>query len=129
MRKENDMEKLRNGKFLHQIATNEEVASFASAANAMIEKYGWQDRKVWPYSYPEKVTKIVNELKDFPACTFGSKQYLITLANGLADILEAWEKQELEPKLTIRIVRNGKIVECGEDIARQLIEDGVAEAV
>ena len=108
------MEKLRNGKFIHQIATAEEVATFVSEADAMIEKYGWQDKTVSPYGWAEKVSKVIDTIRDYPRCTFGSKQYLINLANGLVDILAAWEKQELEPKLRVRLVRNGKVVEFGE---------------
>ena len=121
------MTRLNNGTY--NMATAKDVAVFIDEANALIEKYGWQDRTVMPYSYPEKVTKIVNELRDYSRCTTGSKHYLIALANGLADILEAWERHELEPKLTIRSKKTGKIVEVSFEIAQELIEDGYAEAV
>ena len=123
------MEKLRNGNFIHQIATAEEVKEFTEWADRLIEKYGLHDRKVSPYGYPENVTKLVNTVKDYTRCTFGSKQYLILLANGLIEIMSEWERQELQPKVTVRVIRNGKIKTLCEEFARILIEDGVAEAV
>ncbi len=123
------MEKLRNGKFTHQIATGDEVAAFVTETERMIGEYGWQNRTVAPYGHKEKLTKIVEKLKDYDRCTFGSKQQLISIANGLGDILTAWETQELEPKIAVRLVRNGEIKEFCEEFARVLIEDGAAEAV
>lgn len=121
------MTRLNNGRY--QIATSGEVRAFIKEASGMVEKYGWQDRTVMPYSYPEKVTKIINELRDYDRCTHGSKLYLIALANGLAEIMEAWERHELEPKMTVRSKKTGKIVEISLEVARELIEDGYVEAV
>lgn len=121
------MTRLNNGTY--NMATAKDVAVFIDEANALIEKYGWQDRTVTPYSYPEKVTKIVNTLRDYNRCTTGSQHYLIALANGLADILEAWERHALEPKKTIRFKNNDNIIQVSFDVAQKLIEDGYAEAV
>lgn len=121
------MTRLKSGNYL--IASVREVEAFISEAEDMIERYGWQERTVTPYSTPEKVTKIVNELRDYDGCTYGSKLYLLALANGLAEIMEAWERHELEEKITIRVKRSGKIVKVGVELAREFIEEGLAEAV
>ncbi len=121
------MNRLKNGRYL--IASAREVEAFISEAEGMIERYGWLERTVTPYSVPEKVTKIVNELRHYDGCTHSSKLYLIALANGLAEIMEAWERHELEEKTTIRVKRSGKIVQVGVELAREFIEEGLAESV
>ena len=123
------MEKLRNGNFVHQIATADEVKAFVDEAERMIEKYGWQDRTMMPFSWADNVMKLIGYVKDYERCSFGSKQYLITLANGMIDVLMAWEKQELAPKIAVRIVKTGVIKEMEIDFAKELIDLEVAVAV
>lgn len=107
--------------------TAEDRAAFLAEAERMITEYGWQDRSVHPYGYPVKVTKILKDFRDFDICTKGSKEYLILLVNGLAEIMNAWEDYEMEPKVTIRVIESGKTVVTDEKMARLLIAEGAAE--
>ena len=75
-----------------------------------------------PYSFPVKVTKIVNDFREFDRCTSGSKCYLIELVNGLADILNAWERTELAPK--VRMLIRGKVKDVPLDWAEDYLELG-----
>ena len=106
-----------------------QVDSFVKEAERMVQEYGWQERTVHPYSFPMKVTKIVDDLKDYERCTSGSKLYLIGLANGLAEIMNAWEEQEKAPKIRVMVLDSGKVIEIEEDFARQLINEGICKAV
>lgn len=107
---------------------SEDMKRFIREAEQMIEKYGWEGRKTHPYSYPMTVEEILSHLKDYDICTSGSQEYLICLANGFADILNGWEHNALQPKVTIRI--NGKdLTDISEEFARDLVESGIAEYV
>ena len=90
-----------------------ERKAFLDEADRMVREYGWQDRTVMPYIYPVKVTKILDDFRDFDRCTSGSKCYLIALVNGLVDILNAWERQEMTPK--VKMLVNGKVKEIPID--------------
>lgn len=94
---------------LKEIKRSPDVAEFIATAENMIAKYGWQDKTVHPYSFPMKVTKIIEDLKDYDRCTEESKDYLIALANGLAPIMNSWEEYEHAEKITVRIKKSGKI--------------------
>lgn len=104
---------------LHQIKRKSaaEVELFIKEAESMIEKYGWQEKTVRPYSFNVKVTKIIADLKDYRRCTSGSQEYLISLANGLAKILNSWEEFENKEKIEVRSKKTGKIGKiCKEDL-------------
>ncbi|WP_298535710.1 hypothetical protein [uncultured Methanobrevibacter sp.] len=73
----------------------QQVKAFIKEADRMVNAYGWQNRVTYPYSYPMKITGIIEELKDYDSYTAGSKAHLISLANGLADILNAWEEHHV----------------------------------
>lgn len=92
-----------------------DVAAFVKDAEAMIVKYGWQEKTVMPYSFKMKVTKIIDDLKDYSRCTRGSQEYLISLANGLAPIMNKWEEYENAKKITVRIRKSGKIIRITAD--------------
>lgn len=100
---------------LNKIEKRADVAEFIKTAESMIVKYGWQDKTVHPYSYPMKVTKIIEDLKDYDKCTEGSKDYLIALANGLVPIMNSWEEYEHAEKITVRIKKSGKITKITAD--------------
>lgn len=85
------LNELRSG---YMRACGYDVDAFVAEAERMIEQYGWQERTVHPYSFPMKITKIIADLKDYDNCTSGSKDYLIALANGLAEIMNKWEEAE-----------------------------------
>lgn len=98
---------------------------YIKAAWDMVNKYGWQDRMVYPYSFGMKVTKILEDMNDFDRCTSGSKEYLVSLFNGLVDILNAWERDELEEKIEVRIITSGKVIKINKkdlDMFEGLVE-------
>lgn len=94
----------------------------------MVKKYNWYDRTVRPYNWNEKVTKLLHEIADYGKCTKGSQAYLCSLANGLGDIMNAWEQFELEPEVTIEMV-DGKIRTVKKSIAEMCIESGTGKEV
>lgn len=121
------LKELRNGKFIQNIATPDEVKAFVKEAEGMVNKYGWQDRTVTPWGYAEKVTKTISYISDFGRCTFSSKQMLITLANGLAKVLNAWEEQELTG-VELRSVKTGKVVKVDPAMVELYLENGFKRA-
>lgn len=109
--------------------TAEERSEFLKEADRMVEEYGWQNMEVHPYGYPVKVTKILNDFRDYDRCTTGSKGYIVLMVNGLAEIMNAWEDYEMAPKVKIEVIENGKVVETDEKMARLLIDKGIAKEV
>lgn len=115
---------------LKRYATASDVEALANEMDQMVQRYGWQDLQVMPWTGVQMtVYQITREMRDYRKCTEGSKSYLISLANGLVDILNAWEAHELEPKIRVRNLKTGKVCAIREEIARELISDGYAEAV
>lgn len=109
---------------------SKKVKAFVLEATEMVERWGWLGMVVHPYSNcPMKVTEIIQNVSDYDLCTEGSKEYLVQLANGLVDILNAWEEYELQPKVKVRSLKGGKIHEVTPDFAEILIKDGLAEAI
>ena len=106
-----------------------EMASFVREAERMVRAYGWENAEVHPYSYAMKVTKVIADLKDYDVCTDCTKDYLVSLANGLARILTKWEEYEAEPKVTVRVIESGKEISCRKSFASDLVEEGVCEYV
>lgn len=107
-------------------ASCKEVEAFVRDAEDMVNRYGWEEREVHPYSFPVKIKKILNDLRDYDRCTSGSQEYLISLANGLADIMNKWEEHEKAPKIKVRSLKDGAIHEVEIWMAKMLIEDGSA---
>ena len=102
-----------------------DMMAFIEEAEQMISKYGWEDRTVTPWGFELKVTKIIADCKDYDICTKGTQEYLVSLANGLMPILNAWEEHELAPKVTVRQISNGKLIkirECDLDMFDGLVE-------
>ena len=92
------------------IKNRTELMKWIEKAEGIIERYGWQDKVVHPYpNCPIKASKIINDCKDYDICTDGSRTYLIDLANGFNNILESWVRYEETPKVTVRILKSGKI--------------------
>ena len=121
------LNELRTGKYAKDIATAEEVAAFVNEARHMVAEYGWEDWTVTPWGYAEKVTKTINYIADYRRCTFSSKQMLISLANGLARVMNAWEQQELTG-ITLRSIKTGKVVKVGEEIVDLYLDNGFVRA-
>lgn len=101
-----------------------EMEAFVAEAKRMITEYGWEDRMVYPYNFPVPVGKIIRDLESFDNCTKGSQYYLIDLANGFANILNAWEAYENAPKTKVRIIQTGEIREIDDDLAIMLCAEG-----
>lgn len=106
----------------------EKLMAEVAKAEEMVSRYGWQERTVMPYSYPEKVTKLLWECKQFDDCTPGSRDYLIQLWNGLAGILNAWDEQE-QVAVSVRILHNGKVRRLAPEFADELVKEGKAEYI
>lgn len=123
------MKKLNNG-YSYIRVTAEEVEALANEMDQMVERYGWQGRTIMPWpGVKMTVSQITAQMRDFRKCTKGSKLYLIDLANGLVDIMNAWEGQELAPKMDIRLKHNGRVLTVDVEFGEYLIADGCAEVV
>lgn len=94
-------------------------------ARQISDKYGFGTRKVAPYSYWLPVDEMFGWFKDYDNCTAGSKNQMYLELKGLLDILREWERQELAPK--VKIICGGRVAEVSEELARDLINDGIAE--
>lgn len=115
------MTELKTGR--HDLATEAEMKAFIKEAEEMVAKYGWESRTVYPFNRPVEINKAIDYLKDYGRCTVGSKQYLITYANGLAKIMNAWEKQE-ETYIIVRSKKTGKTAKVDPDLADIYLENG-----
>lgn len=105
-----------------------EMDAFVKEASAVVEKYGWGDMIVHPYpDCPITVRKILADCRDFEACTTGSQEYLVDLANGLIHILNAWEKHEMEEKVQVRVKESGERIVLRKTLADMYVSRGLAE--
>lgn len=105
--------------------TRDEYFKMLNKADGLVKKYGWEGRKVTPYSWPVRIDEFMKKMWDYDDCTSGSKNLLRLELAGLLPILEAWEKYELEPKIRVRIKTGpnaGKIREITKDLL-DLMED------
>jgi deoxycytidine triphosphate deaminase len=109
--------------------TAEDRAAFLAEADRMIKEYGWENMEVHPYGYPVKITKILNDFRDYDRCTTGSKEYIVHMVNNLAEIMNAWEDYEMLPKVKILLLESEKVFEVNEDMAKMLIEKNVAKRI
>ena len=100
-----------------------QMKQFVADAEEMINKYGWQDRTVMPYGFAMPIMKIVNDCKDYSRCTLDSQAILISLANGLVDIMNAWEADHNAPKVTIRQKKTGKLYTINADMVDMFQND------
>ena len=125
------MNKLRNGKWNHQIATAEEVKETVNEIKALVVKYHWEDKKMFdPYGHRTTVGKFLsNGFEDFEQYTFSSKQILISELNGFIEhCINPWEKLENEPKVTVKLA-NGNVKSVPKNIVDEYIELGIATLV
>lgn len=81
-----------------------QMMDFIETAEGMIKKYGWQNMTIAPYNHAEPIMKVVAWLKDYDRCTAGSKETLVLIANGMADVLNAWEKHEADKTIKVRLL-------------------------
>lgn len=126
------VEKLRAGKWNHQMATTEEVAEKVAEITAIVEKYGFGDTEIHPYSFGIKINDFLRGFKDYGRCTTGSKHQMLAEINGFIPILNHWIEEEEEPKITIRLIRGkhtGEIREVAKSTAEDYIDLEMAEYV
>lgn len=111
-------------------STAEDLQNFIAEAERMIEAYGWSNRTVMPWPGCEiRVKTIIDDLKTFDIITRDSKEYFIDMVNGLAEIMNAWEEHELEPKVTVKSLKSGKIMRISREFAEELAADGMVAIV
>lgn len=125
------MNKLRNGKWNHQMATAEEVKETVNEIKTLVVKYHWEDKKMFdPYGHCTTVGKFLsNGFEDFEQYTFSSKQILISELNGFIEhCINSWEKLENEPKVTVKLT-NGNVKSVPKSTVDDYIELGIATLV
>lgn len=105
-----------------KIPTDEEFIRWSDDAAALVHKYNWEDKKVWPWSFPMSVVSIIDQVRTAPICTYSSKVECYLLAKGLTDILNAWEKIELEG-ITLKNLKTGKTFKIEKDFADEMMKD------
>ena len=112
---------------LAKSATQAEAIARVAEVKGIVEKYGFGDRYVYPYSAPEIVYKEVaryeNWVSDLDECTRDSRYYVLQHINGFIDILNKWieyaDKRKEEPKVEVIIRCNG--VESKQVLTREMI--------
>ena len=117
---------LRVSKWADQIATAKEVEAFVAEAKAIIEKHGWEDKKVYPWGRAMNIMDALDYVKDFDHCTFSSKIYDIELLNGLIPLIEKWEYVE-EHGVPVRFINTGKVKKLLKEEAKAYEGLGVVE--
>lgn len=106
----------------YKMPSDEEFVRWSDDAAALIHKYDWENRSVWPWNYPIPVTKIVNDIHDAAQYSFGSKWELYLLAKGLTDILNKWEETELN-SVMLKNLRTGKVFKISKESADEMMAD------
>lgn len=100
----------------------EKFMELKAMAEEIVEKYNWYDRKVYPYSYPVAVKKVLRDCRDYDHCTSGTKSYLYSYIKGLVEILENWER-DYNSRRMVRV--NGKVENLTAEFIEMLIEEGI----
>lgn len=106
----------------YRIPTDEEFIRWSDDAAALVSKYNWEDKKVWPWNFPMSVVSIIDQVRTAPICTYGSKVDCYLLAKGLTDILNAWEKTELEG-ITLKNLKTGKTFKVDKGLTDEMMKD------
>ena len=106
----------------YTIPTDEEFIRWSDDAAALVRKYNWVDRKVWPWNFPIEIADILEQIHTAPLCTYGSKVECYLLAKGLTDILNKWEEKELTG-VTLKNLRTGKIFKIDKEFAEEMMKD------
>jgi hypothetical protein len=116
---------------LQKIAKRYGVAEMLEAqvaeAEQMIERYGWQKRTISPYGHAEPLMRYIGWMHDYRNCTDGSKDTLIAVWNGMADVLNAWEQSVKERTVRVTILsgrHEGEERMLSPWMAEMLLEEG-----
>lgn len=126
------VQKVRAGKWNHQMATAEEMAAKVEEIREIVTKYGWLDTKIAPYGFGVRIEEFLGWFKDYDRCTASSKHLHISEINGFIEILNHWLEREAEPKVTIRFLTGKKAGQTKEIPASDVeayVEIGFAEIV
>lgn len=122
------IEKMKNGKWENAIVTPEAFDRKVDEISEVIDRFGFNDRKVCMYSTWETVDKLLEGWKDYEQCTFSSKKVLISEVNGFIKIMNAWIEYEQEPKVNVRF-ENGNIKAVAESTAKDYVKCGLADFI
>lgn len=112
---------------LNEVRDTTSAWAFVKEGWRMVKAYNWYDRTVMPYSTPVKVTSLLHEIADYSKCSIGSKDYLRSLARGLGNIMNSWEKFELEPNVDVVLNDTGEVKTVKESVADLIVESGVGK--
>ena len=119
------MEKLINTKW--QIAAAEDVKKTLEEIRELVISHGWEQRKVYPYSFPINIIDMIDSYKDYDNFTFMSKEIALSEINGLIEhCINPWLEYEKKPKVKITLKKDNKQIEVTEKVAEMLIEAGAA---
>ena len=113
------MDKLRNGRWAHQRATEDEVYKTLDEIKTAVKTYGWENEKLTPYGYGIKLSELIKSWEGFKKCTAMSKEIIIAEMNGSIEILNHWLALKAEPQVTIVLI-NGKTTTVAESTAKEL---------
>lgn len=111
-----------------RVPTDAEFIRWADDAAALVHRYGWEKRTIRPWSYPVTIVSIIEEAKEAPKSTFGSRGQTYLLAKGLTEILNYWEDRELHG-VAIRGVVTGEVIKVYSDEVEFFLETGKFEVV
>jgi len=112
---------------LNEVKDTASAWAFVKEGWRMIKVYNWYDRTVMPYSTPVKVTSLLHEIADYSKCSSGSMDYLRSIARGLGNIMNSWEKFELEPDVDVVLNTTGEVKTVKESVANLIVESGVGK--
>jgi len=120
------MDKLINKKF--EIAAAEDVKKTLAEIRALVEEHKWENRKVYPYSYPVNIIDFLDQYRDYDNFTYMSKQLALDEINGLIEhCVNPWLEYENKPKVKIWLKKEEKFLETTNEMAEILIEAGLAD--
>ncbi len=120
------MDKLINKKF--DIAAAEDVKATLAEIRALVEEHKWENRKVYPYSFPVNIIDFLDQYRDYDNFTFMSKQIALDEINGLIEhCINPWLEYENKPKVKIWLKKEEKFLETTNEMAEILIEAGLAD--
>ena len=124
------VEKVRAGKWNHQMATAEEMAQKVEEIRGLVTKYGWLKTNIHPYGFGVEIEEFLGWFDDYNRCTASSKHLHLSEINGFIDILNHWLEVEEEEKVTIRFLtgnKAGQTKDIPASLAEDYIEIGFAE--
>lgn len=96
-------------------------------AEQMIERYGWHKMTIAPYGNAVPLMQCIGWMHDYRYCTTGSKEVLIDVWNGMADVLNAWEQSEKERTVRVEILsgnHKGEEIMISPQFVEMLLKDG-----